>query len=221
MSRKDTLISAILINIALLGFLFILAVPVQDAVQTDASSMVQEVAFSSPSIDEIAKPQDMQESKHIQETPVAASSSYDELDELLSQFKKPEEAPPEKTPEKPPEKPVQKDKTPVASEGFQLVTVSEGDYLGKIAKKYGTTVAKIKAMNSLTSESIRVGQQIKVPASAKTVTIEDEFYTLKNGDNPWKISKQFNVPFYKLLEINNLDQDKALRLKPGDKLRVR
>ncbi|MEX1012301.1 MAG: LysM peptidoglycan-binding domain-containing protein [Waddliaceae bacterium] len=218
MSRKDTLISAILINMALLGFLFILAVPVQE-IQLDSNSMVQEVAISSPTIEEIQKPQVISESPKVQEPEVlVASSSYDELDELLSQFKKPD-AP---KPETPREKPVEKVKTQAPADAFQLVTVNDGDYLGKIAKKHGTTVARIKALNAMTSENIRVGQQIKVPTSSSKITEEqEEYYTLKNGDNPWKISKQFNVPFYKLLEINNLDQENALRLKPGDKLRVR
>ena len=49
--------------------------------------------------------------------------------------------------------------------------VKSGDYLGKIASRYGTTVAKIKKWNNLKSNNIRVGQRLilyrggRVPAS--------------------------------------------------------
>lgn len=48
-----------------------------------------------------------------------------------------------------------------------------------------------------------------------------EFYTVKSGDNPWKIAKQFHVKFDELLKLNNLDEEKARNLKIGDKLRVK
>ena len=58
--------------------------------------------------------------------------------------------------------------------------VKSGDYLGKIAANHGTTVAKIKKWNNLTTNDIRVGQRLiiyrggKAPASttstAKTTT---------------------------------------------------
>ena len=38
--------------------------------------------------------------------------------------------------------------------------VKSGDYLGKIASRYGTTVAKIKRWNNLKSNDIRVGQRL-------------------------------------------------------------
>lgn len=44
--------------------------------------------------------------------------------------------------------------------------VKGGDNLGKIAKKHGTTVKAIRALNGLTSDSIRVGQKLKLPAKS-------------------------------------------------------
>jgi LysM repeat protein len=40
--------------------------------------------------------------------------------------------------------------------------VQSGDYLGKIATKYNTTVSQIKALNGLKSDNISVGQVLKV-----------------------------------------------------------
>jgi LysM repeat protein len=42
-------------------------------------------------------------------------------------------------------------------------TVVSGDTLGGIATKYKTTVAKLKTLNKLTSDTIRVGQVLVVP----------------------------------------------------------
>jgi nucleoid-associated protein YgaU len=42
-------------------------------------------------------------------------------------------------------------------------TVKKGDTLSGIARKYGTTVAKIKAANGLKSDLIRDGKSLKVP----------------------------------------------------------
>jgi len=42
--------------------------------------------------------------------------------------------------------------------------VKSGDYLGKIAAEGGITVAQLKELNGLSSNNIRVGQKLKVPA---------------------------------------------------------
>ena len=41
--------------------------------------------------------------------------------------------------------------------------VKSGDFLGRIAAKYGTTVARIREVNGLDSDRIRVGQRLKIP----------------------------------------------------------
>ena len=43
-------------------------------------------------------------------------------------------------------------------------TVKAGDSLGKIAHQHGTTVAAIKSANNLSSDNIRLGQKLVVPA---------------------------------------------------------
>jgi LysM repeat protein len=51
-----------------------------------------------------------------------------------------------------------------------VYVVKPGDMLFKIAKKHGTTVKKIMAMNELKSTSIRAGQKLKLPAAKTTAT---------------------------------------------------
>lgn len=42
-------------------------------------------------------------------------------------------------------------------------TVASGDTLGKLAARYGTSVAAFKSVNNLKSDSIRIGQKLAIP----------------------------------------------------------
>ncbi|MFN4174986.1 MAG: LysM peptidoglycan-binding domain-containing protein, partial [Parachlamydiaceae bacterium] len=121
------------------------------------------------------------------------------------------------------------------------VTVKRGDMLEKIAKANNTTVQAIKEANKLTSDNLKIGQVLKVPVDTlqkkndkkfaqspekedKTIASnsnEPVYYTVKSGDNPWKIAKQFKVNFEDILKLNNMSEEKAKNLKVGDKIRVK
>lgn len=120
------------------------------------------------------------------------------------------------------------------------VTVKRGDSLDRIARANGTTVQAIKDASHLKSDKLKVGQVLQVPVSstkpAKTKTAKStakaaankavaqsdvEYYTVKSGDNPWKIAKQFHIKVDDLLKLNNLDEEKARNLKIGDRVRVK
>lgn len=61
----------------------------------------------------------------------------------------------------PPEKKTVR-RTVVTAPHFEY-TVQSGDTLSLVAKAFNTSVSKIKEMNNLKSDSLRVGQKIKVP----------------------------------------------------------
>jgi LysM repeat protein len=46
----------------------------------------------------------------------------------------------------------------------ETYTVKSGDTLTKIAKMHGTTIKAIRAENNLTTDHIKVGQKLKIPA---------------------------------------------------------
>jgi LysM repeat protein len=108
--------------------------------------------------------------------------------------------------------------------------------LEKIARNNGTTVDAIKKANHLTTAKLSIGQVLRVPTGEikpstvnqlsketemKASNFEAQYYTIKSGDNPWKIAKQFNVKFEDLLHLNHLDEESARNLKVGDKVRVK
>lgn len=56
--------------------------------------------------------------------------------------------------------------TPATSPSQASHTVKGGDNLSRIAKKYGVSIKEIRAANGLKSNDIKVGQKLKIPASA-------------------------------------------------------
>ncbi len=49
---------------------------------------------------------------------------------------------------------------------------------------------------------------------------EESYYIVKKGDSPWSIAMKNNLKLDDLIKLNNLDNEKAKKLRPGDKLRI-
>jgi len=67
--------------------------------------------------------------------------------------------------------------------------VQAGDTLGKIAKKYGTTIDLLKASNNLQSDIIRVGQKLRAWTGQFNIFVDKSQNTLmlKDGDEVVKV----------------------------------
>jgi membrane-bound lytic murein transglycosylase D len=110
--------------------------------------------------------------------------------------------------------------------------VRNGDYLGKIANKFGVRVSQIKKWNGLRSNRLRIGQRlsiypkrIRIPKSTKTTSSKKTpkgkpiIYIVKKGDSLWTISKKFkSVSIKQIKEWNNIWSAKSI--KPGTKLKI-
>lgn len=88
------------------------------------------------------------------------------------------------------------------SEGTILYTVKAGDSLWRIAKEYGTTVSAIKSLNGLSSDLLRVGQQLLVPST--TPTIDNQIYIVKAGDTLYAIANKYGTTVSAIKSLNNL-----------------
>ena len=111
--------------------------------------------------------------------------------------------------------------------------VKSGDYLGKIAEKYGVGVSSIKRWNGMRSNDLRVGQRLTIyprkPAfnevpKPKTSSVSqgsnnnEKVYTVKSGDTLWSISKNF--PQISIENIKEWNDISGSNLKPGMKLKL-
>jgi len=217
MNRKDTIIMAVVVNAVLLIALFV------SAVRNDSAETALEI-----------KSVDLPERKEEQVIKVAEG---DAIDQVLKDFsaqareEKAEESRPKidfaKELEAITKAAAQKKETVkkvVSSDGMIEVTVVSGDSLAKIASRHGTTVEAIKTANHLTTTVLQIGQKLKVPAKgAQTskVPSSETYYTVKQGDNPWTIAVKNQIKVDDLLKLNNLNEEKARRLRPGDRLKIR
>ncbi|WP_417935788.1 LysM peptidoglycan-binding domain-containing protein [Flagellimonas allohymeniacidonis] len=114
--------------------------------------------------------------------------------------------------------------------------VRSGDYLGKIAERYGVGVSQIKRWNGLRSNNLRIGQRLTIfprkPYFQKTVaqgktsksnktpssTKGAKVHTVQSGDSLWTISRKYpGISIENLREWNGLSGN---NLKPGTKLKL-
>lgn len=83
-------------------------------------------------------------------------------------------------------------------------TVQKGDSLWKIATKFGITVDELKELNNLKSNTITVGQNLKVKLTEEKPIEDYLLYTVKSGDSLWKIASMYDTTVDTLMSINNL-----------------
>ena len=106
-------------------------------------------------------------------------------------------------------------KIPTKETSEDYYVVKSGDTLYSIAKKYNTTVDEIKKLNNLTSNTLTINQQLKIPSNEQT---KDEIiYTVQKGDNLYSISKRYGLTQQELMDYNNLTSN---LLSIGQQLKI-
>ena len=100
-----------------------------------------------------------------------------------------------------------------------MYRVKAGDTLSHIARDYNMTVSSLKALNNLKSDTIYVGQTLKVnaeeskPAPAPTPKPEEKpttstaTYKVKSGDTLSHIARAYSMSVSSLKSFNNLKSD--------------
>ena len=117
-----------------------------------------------------------------------------------------------------------------------IYKVSAGDTLSKIASKNGTTVKTLKEFNGLTSDNIREGEILKLPAPSggaamsgstasasspsSTAGATGATYVVQSGDTLGKIAARSGVKTAELMALNNFTDATARSLKPGQTLKL-
>ncbi|MFN2260685.1 MAG: LysM peptidoglycan-binding domain-containing protein, partial [Psychroflexus sp.] len=111
--------------------------------------------------------------------------------------------------------------------------VKSGDFLGRIANKFGVRISQIKSWNNLRSNNLNIGQRLLIYPRNPTAVINSkqendkkdssntesvEFYKVKSGDSLWTISRKF--PHLSVEDLKNLNDLTNNKLKPGMKLKV-
>lgn len=102
--------------------------------------------------------------------------------------------------------------TPSNENTYKVVS---GDSLYSIARKYNTTVDELKRLNNLTSNTLSIGQVLKVPS--KTTETPVDYYTVQRGDSLYSIAQKFNTTVNELIALNDLTSNV---LQIGDVLKI-
>ncbi|MBI5273629.1 MAG: LysM peptidoglycan-binding domain-containing protein [Chlamydiales bacterium] len=229
MSRKDTILIAILVNVGVLVVLFISSIKHDHFIVTPSGEVRMETKSFASNQKQNLDPVDLvlsqyeEKQKNVEQIlPTTLEKQKEENQASLAQEIAEIRVEPKKE-----IAPLEQQMTFTASRDMIEVEIKAGDVLEKIAKQYNTTVEEIKRVNQLSSHHLQIGQVIYVPrstnkpAATPQKTGEAEYYIVKNGDNPWTIAMKNHLKIEELLRLNNLDESKAKKLKPGDKLRIK
>ena len=105
---------------------------------------------------------------------------------------------------------------------YEMHIVSEGDTLWSISKKYNIAIKDITRMNSLNQGSIlHLGQQLTIGNKNIHRNIESKkrtiLYSVKQGDNLYKISDVFDVSVESIKQINDFESSD---LMPGQIIKI-
>jgi len=126
-------------------------------------------------------------------------------------------------------------------------TVSRGETLSRIARRYGVSTNDIRSANRLRSTTLQRGQRLLIPTGARGVrsaaasetrtaapaasrsratsstraastSVGGRVHLVRRGDTMWSISQQYGISLTSLMAANGLSRRSTIR--PGQRLRV-
>lgn len=96
------------------------------------------------------------------------------------------------------------------SNGYIEYRIKKGDTLYRISRRFDVSLNRIKILNSLNSNIIKVGDILKIPTDNSK---EEVIYIVRDGDTIESIAKLFNISS-KEIESRN----KSTKLRVGDRI---
>ncbi len=112
---------------------------------------------------------------------------------------------------------------PVRQDQTTTHVVKSGETLGKIARRYGTTVREIQRLNNLRTTNLRIGQRLTVRGSATSSRsvqspMGTDTHVVRKGETLGAIASRYRITVSQIKTWNNLSGDK---ITVGQKLRVK
>jgi N-acetylmuramoyl-L-alanine amidase len=85
--------------------------------------------------------------------------------------------------------------------------VKRGDSLSVIAQRYNVSLAELKSVNSISSNTIHVGQELTIPGVG--VAVQEE-HTIRRGETLSEIAQRYQVSLGSLRQVNNINHDRIM-----------
>ena len=104
---------------------------------------------------------------------------------------------------------------PNTNEVGDVYTVQRNDTLYSIARKFNTSVNELIKLNNLTSTTLSIGQQIKLPQGEEQKDYDT--YTVQPEDSLYSIANKFNISINDLIDFNAFP---TTILTPGEIIRI-
>jgi len=85
-------------------------------------------------------------------------------------------------------------------------TVSKGETLYSISKQYAISMAQIKSVNNLTTNMLKVGQELNIGYSNTNIIQENssDTHIVAKGETLYRIAKNASISVSQLKALNNL-----------------
>ncbi len=97
-------------------------------------------------------------------------------------------------------------------------TVRRGDTLSGIAARYGTTTAKLRALNGIEGSTIYVGQKLRVRGTSPSTRTRTTVHVVKRGETLSGIAARYGTSVAALQRLNGIRNPSSIRV--GQKLKV-
>ncbi len=85
--------------------------------------------------------------------------------------------------------------------------VKRGDNLSEIADKFGVSLSSLKSANRLTSNTIRIGQELTIPGSQVASVSE---HKIRRGETLSEIAVRYSISLSSLRAANDLSNDRIM-----------
>ena len=99
----------------------------------------------------------------------------------------------------------------------QTYTVKPGDTLYGISNQFGVSVTELAELNNIKGSNLQIGQALTIPGTSGTNPNNMFMYTVKSGDNLYKIAQKYNTTVQAIIDLNYL---KSTNLAVGQVLRI-
>lgn len=89
----------------------------------------------------------------------------------------------------------------------KLHIVKAGETFYAISKHYGISIAHIKELNGIKTNTLSIGQTLKIGYVKRSTNTESKFWVVKKGETLYSIAKTNGITVSELKTLNNLESN--------------